>query len=156
VSTVTSSLLLPGSGFQRRTFRFLWVPVVSACLSYQLLTCHSCSCQLADCLQTDSQICLHAHWLTDQSRSQSYFTTGGLPPISSSRRQAYRGSRPDFVFATESFRQLVLSLYIYISIYLSSLGTDRADKTASNSSIAAWTRCLAIDLVLLRAYEAVA
>jgi hypothetical protein len=31
-----------------------------------------------------------------QSQSQSYFTTGGLPPISSSWRQAPWDSRPDF------------------------------------------------------------
>jgi hypothetical protein len=38
ISTVTSSRLLFGSGFQRRTFPFLWVPDLSPCLSYQLLT----------------------------------------------------------------------------------------------------------------------
>jgi hypothetical protein len=38
MSTVTSSLPLLGSGFQRRTFIFLWVPEWSPGLSYQLLT----------------------------------------------------------------------------------------------------------------------
>jgi hypothetical protein len=33
-----------------------------------------------------------------QSQSQSYFTTGGLPPISSSWRQATWDPRPDFFF----------------------------------------------------------
>jgi hypothetical protein len=33
-----------------------------------------------------------------QSQSQSYFTTGGLPPISSSWRQAFWGSWPKFSF----------------------------------------------------------
>jgi hypothetical protein len=38
VSTVTFSLPLLGSGFQRRTFSFLWIPELSPGLSYQLLT----------------------------------------------------------------------------------------------------------------------
>jgi hypothetical protein len=33
-----SSPVLSGSGFQRRTFPFLWVPELSPCLSYQRLT----------------------------------------------------------------------------------------------------------------------
>jgi hypothetical protein len=37
-SIVTSSVPLLGSSFQRRTFPFLWVPELSPCLSYQLLT----------------------------------------------------------------------------------------------------------------------
>jgi hypothetical protein len=42
-------------------------------------------------------------------QSQSYFTTGGLPPITSSLRQAPLGSRPEilfiyFFFATEPLR----------------------------------------------------
>jgi hypothetical protein len=32
--TVTSSLPLLGSGFQRRAFLFLWIPEMSPCLSY--------------------------------------------------------------------------------------------------------------------------
>jgi hypothetical protein len=38
VSTVTSSMPLLGSGFQRLTFSFLWVLELSPCLSYKLLT----------------------------------------------------------------------------------------------------------------------
>jgi hypothetical protein len=38
VSTVTSSLPLFCSGFEQRTFPFLWLPEQSPCLSYQLLT----------------------------------------------------------------------------------------------------------------------
>jgi hypothetical protein len=42
MSTVTSSLLLLGSGFQRRTFPFLWVPELSPAsatsFSHQQLT----------------------------------------------------------------------------------------------------------------------
>jgi hypothetical protein len=34
-------------------------------------------------------------WIKNQSQSQSYFTTGGLPPISSSWRQAPSDSHPD-------------------------------------------------------------
>jgi hypothetical protein len=37
-----------------------------------------------------------------QSQSQSYFTTGGLPPISSSWRQAPWDPRPDFFFQLNS------------------------------------------------------
>jgi hypothetical protein len=38
-----------------------------------------------------------------------------------------------------------------------SLGTDHAENTASSSpTIFAWARCLAMALVLLRAYEVVA
>jgi hypothetical protein len=33
-----ASLPLPGGGFQRRIFPFLWVPELFPCLSYQLLT----------------------------------------------------------------------------------------------------------------------
>jgi hypothetical protein len=40
------------------------------------------------------------------TQSRSYFTTGGLPPISSSWRQAHWGSRPEFVFATETLRSV--------------------------------------------------
>jgi hypothetical protein len=36
--------------------------------------------------------------LLSSSQSQSYFTTGGLPPISSSWRQAHWDSRPDIIF----------------------------------------------------------
>jgi hypothetical protein len=36
------------------------------------------------------------HAQTNQSQSQYYFTTGGLPPIISSWPQAPRGSRPFF------------------------------------------------------------
>jgi hypothetical protein len=44
-------------------------------------------------------------WLCQsQSQSQSYFTTGGLPPISSSWRQAPWGPRPEFFFSTELLR----------------------------------------------------
>jgi hypothetical protein len=35
---VTSTLLVLGSGFQRRTFPFLWVPELSPCHCYQLPT----------------------------------------------------------------------------------------------------------------------
>jgi hypothetical protein len=38
VSTLTSSLPLLGSGFQRRTFLFLCDPELSSCLTYQLTT----------------------------------------------------------------------------------------------------------------------
>jgi hypothetical protein len=38
VSIVTSSMPLLGNGFQRRTLPFFWVPEISLCLSYQLLT----------------------------------------------------------------------------------------------------------------------
>jgi hypothetical protein len=38
LTTDTSPLPLFGNGFQRRTFHFLWVPELSLCLSYQLLT----------------------------------------------------------------------------------------------------------------------
>jgi hypothetical protein len=37
-------------------------------------------------------------------QSQSYFMTGGLPPISSSWRQASWDSRPDILFSTEPLR----------------------------------------------------
>jgi hypothetical protein len=37
-SAVTSSMPLLGSGFQRQTFPFLWVPENVTGLSYQLLT----------------------------------------------------------------------------------------------------------------------
>jgi hypothetical protein len=41
------------------------------------------------------------HWIQSRSQSQSYFTTGSLPPISSSRRQAPWDPRPNFFFSTE-------------------------------------------------------
>jgi hypothetical protein len=69
VSRVTSSLTLLGSGFQRRTFRFLWVPDQSPAsapsFSHQQLTT------------------TELHW----SQSQSYVMTRGLTPISLSWRQ---------------------------------------------------------------------
>jgi hypothetical protein len=42
-----SSLPLLGSGFQRRTFPFLWVSEMFPCLSYQLVTSHNCNYQLS-------------------------------------------------------------------------------------------------------------
>jgi hypothetical protein len=72
VSTVTSSLPLLGSGFQRWT-------------EHQQFS------------NWDSQS-------QNQSQSQSYFTTGGLPPISSSWRQAAWGSKSDTFFAIEPLR----------------------------------------------------
>jgi hypothetical protein len=47
------------------------------------------------------------------SQSQSYFTTGGLPPISSSWRRAPWNSRPDFFFSIEHLRPQ--SLYNILS-----------------------------------------
>jgi hypothetical protein len=69
VSTVTSSLPLLGSDFQRRTFRFLSVPELypASATSFSRLNPNSP--------------------LTTQS--QSYFKTGSLLPISSSWRAAY-------------------------------------------------------------------
>jgi hypothetical protein len=46
----------------------------------------------------------HGRPLTNQS--QSYFTTGGLPPISSSWRQAPWGPRPDY-WLTNTFGPLI-------------------------------------------------
>jgi hypothetical protein len=86
VPTVTSSLPLFCSGFQRRAFPLFWVPELSPCLSCHLLraTAHS-----------SPEIESLTDWLL---HSQSYFITGGLPPISSSRRQAPWGSQSDFLF----------------------------------------------------------
>jgi hypothetical protein len=58
----------------------------------------------SDCLPTASSC---------QSQSQSYFTTGGLPPISSSWRRAPWDSRPDFCSQLNTFGQ---SLYIISSL----------------------------------------
>jgi hypothetical protein len=38
-------------------------------------------------------------YLQSESQSQSYFTTGGLPPITSSGRQAPGDPRPEFLFS---------------------------------------------------------
>jgi hypothetical protein len=44
------------------------------------------------------------NWLLSQSQSHSYFTTGGLPPLGSSWRQASWDSRPEILFSTEPLR----------------------------------------------------
>jgi hypothetical protein len=46
--------------------------------------------------------------LIQQSQSQSHFTTGGLPPINSSWRQAPRDSRPEFLFSNWTLAVIVL------------------------------------------------
>jgi hypothetical protein len=58
------------SGFQQRTFPFLWVPELSPA------SATNCNHQLV----------------------KTYFTTGGSPPISSSLRRAAWDSRPEFFF----------------------------------------------------------
>jgi hypothetical protein len=92
------------------------------------------------------------------SESQSYFTTGGLPPISLSWRQAPWGSRQRF-FPTSRLTSYVASARIayktplpaLLLLYDVTIGAGRIGNTASNSySIVACVRCLAMDLVLLR------
>jgi hypothetical protein len=62
--------------------------------------------QLLKCFQrrftTDS--ILEFYLQSDLVLSQSYFTTGGLPSITSSWRQAPWDPRPDFFFPTELLR----------------------------------------------------
>jgi hypothetical protein len=55
--------------------------------------------QLLNSLTTESLNSL-ANEISNQSQSQSYFTTGGLPPVSSSWRQAPWDLRP-LIFSTE-------------------------------------------------------
>jgi hypothetical protein len=50
-----------------------------------------------------------AEWITTQSvQSQNYFTTSGLPPISSSWRQALWDSRPAILFFNWTLAVIVL------------------------------------------------
>jgi hypothetical protein len=98
VPTVTSSLPLLCSGFQRRTFLFLWVP--------ELSTASATSFKQQQLTTTERQ--RSSNWLThhitnwirlSQCQSKSYFTTGGLQPISSSWRQTPWDSRySNFIF----------------------------------------------------------
>jgi hypothetical protein len=61
----------------------------------------------------------HTGWLLlpfSQSQSQSYFTTGGLPPISSSWRQAPWGSQPDILFYFLQLNPCGCSSYVTTSL----------------------------------------
>jgi hypothetical protein len=49
-------------------------------------------------LFTATRLLAITDYTQSQSQIQSYFTTGGLPPISSFRRQTCWGSRPDIFF----------------------------------------------------------
>jgi hypothetical protein len=85
--------------------------------------------------------------LKHQSQIQGYFTTGGLPPVSSSWRQASWGSRPAIFLllnpcghspcVTSSLSrwwvcrlQLLLALANAVILGPESLGTDRTENTA--------------------------
>jgi hypothetical protein len=72
VFSVTVCIALLSSGFQRQAFPFVWVPELSP--------------------DSATSFC------NSQSRSQSYFMTAGLPPISSPWRHAPWGSRPQIYF----------------------------------------------------------
>jgi hypothetical protein len=73
VCTPTSSLPLLGSGFQQRTFPFLWASELSPCLSYQLLTATE---------HQRSHSPTNQFWLTPHSLTHSYLTTGPAYNIS--------------------------------------------------------------------------
>jgi hypothetical protein len=51
-------------------------------------------------LRTNDERWMTYDWITNQSRSQSFFATGGLPSINSSWRQASWNPRPE-IFSTE-------------------------------------------------------
>jgi hypothetical protein len=99
---VTSSLPLLGSGLQRRTFPFLLGSRTVPGLSYQLLTATAHNDWLTHS-PANSTVCHQS-----QSQIQTYFTTDGLPPISSSWRQAPWGSRPEIFFFNWTLSVIVL------------------------------------------------
>jgi hypothetical protein len=87
--SAVSSPVVPGNGFQQ----YPLLPLLPA--GYHLTTNYS----------TDDGESLTFWTYPLQSQSQSYFTTGGSPPISLSWRQASRGARPkSFFFPTKPLR----------------------------------------------------
>jgi hypothetical protein len=112
LSTVTSSLPFVSSGFQRRTFPFLWVPELSLCLSYQLLIATA-----------------HKDWIA-AVLSLTRPLTNSLHSTDLTPRLAAISHHPPTLRTTDS--SLSLSNGSWPSIY--SLDTDRTEKTASNSS----------------------
>jgi hypothetical protein len=84
------------------TVAWQWIPTVSsASVPTSLPAGHH--------LTTGPQRATHWLWLTlTRNQDQSYFTTGSLPPISSSWRQVPRDPRQAIIFTTEPLRSYSL------------------------------------------------
>jgi hypothetical protein len=119
VSSVTVFTALLGSGYQRRTFPFLWVPELSPTSATSFST---------DCLQTPSR-------LTD-GRSVGYIAAG-FRQHSHSRLQSPRYPCPRFLFLPKPVRVSKWGLLFDEGgqlVLVNSFGTDRTEITATNSS----------------------
>jgi hypothetical protein len=78
---------------------------------------------------------------TRERKSQSYFTTSGLLPISSLWRQARWGSRPKIFFGNKTLAVIVV-LFV-LAIYIFFLESDPIENTVSNSSLL-WRHVLVV------------
>jgi hypothetical protein len=76
-----------------RTFAFWWFWMTSACCLHNFLIYN--------------HICTEV-WKQSQNQRQSYFTTGGLPPISSFWRQAPWDPWPEIFFSNWTLAVIVL------------------------------------------------